>query len=228
MFHHFLNLFIDNSCYGCGQALIGQEKAVCLSCLSQLQETHFHLSPSENEVFYRLGGRVPIHGATSLYFFDKKGTTQRLIQALKYKDAPQLGVFLGKCLGETIADSPFMTGNETIVPVPLHPRRQLERGYNQAAEIAKGLAETTGLPLESKLLRRRFWTKTQTRKKGDERWQNVKSAFEPNPSQPRELLLVDDVITTGATLVACIKALMKTEHPPHRIAVASIAMARNH
>ena len=228
MFQDFLNLFIDTSCYGCKQPLTSQEKAVCLSCLGRLQETYFHLTPVENEAYYRLAGRVPMDGATSLFFFDKKGTIQELISVLKYKNAPQLGQFLGKYLAETLQSSSFLTGKEMILPVPLHPRRELTRGYNQAEEIAKGLATVSGLPISRKLLRRRFSTKTQTKKKGEDRWENVKSAFESVPHLPDEVLLIDDVITTGATLVACIQAMVTAPKPPQRIVVASIAMARSH
>jgi ComF family protein len=229
MLRDLRSLFVSDTCYACDRTLVSQERYVCLSCLSQLQETGFHAHPTDNELYRRLGGRVPLAGATSLYFFDKGGKLQALIQALKYHDAPQLGRFLGRELGERLAQSEFATEAEVLVPVPLHPSKQRQRGYNQAERIARGMAEVLGLPLRSDLLRRSRKTEAQARRAGTARWENVSGAFTARLPLPTGLILVDDVITTGATLEACIQALMASQEPaPPLIKVASLGLARSH
>jgi ComF family protein len=206
--------------------LIQQEKLICFDCLSQMEKTGFHLCPSQNELFYRLAGRVPILGATSLYYFDKKGRLQQLIKALKYKDAPHLATRLGHLLGFELRDSAFSQNLEAIIPVPLHRNKKISRGYNQADYFARGLAASLNLPLDTQSLIRKKATLTQTRKNAEARWETVGEAFYCKSPVARHVLLVDDVITTGSTLVACIHALMTSPEPPESIQIASIGMAR--
>ncbi len=220
------SLFFSQSCYGCDQQLIRQEKLICFDCLSQMEKTGFHMQPEQNELFYRLAGRVPMEGATSLYFFDKKGRLQQLIKALKYKDAPHIGLRLGQLLGHELADSAFMEAVETIIPVPLHRSKKIRRGYNQAEFLARGLASWLEKEVDTSSLIRQFATLTQTRKNAEARWENVGGAFLCKKSIPQHILLVDDVITTGSTLVACIQALISAPEPPLSIRIASIGMAR--
>jgi ComF family protein len=220
------SLLFSQTCYGCEQMLIQQEKLICFDCLSQMEKTNFHLQQEQNELFYRLAGRVPISGATALYFFDKKGRLQRLIKALKYQDAPHLGTRLGHLLGYELQDSSFIQNTDTIIPVPLHRNKKIARGYNQAEFIAKGIAESLNLKVDTQALVRKKATLTQTRKNAEARWENVGEAFACKSSVGQHILLVDDVITTGSTLVACIHALMASSTPPESIQIASIGMAR--
>ncbi len=226
MFRSLSHLLIDQSCYSCTRWLTAQEQFVCLHCHSQLQLTRFHENPTDNELYFRLAGRIPLAGATSLCYFDKKGRLQRLMQALKYQEAAPLGPYLGNLLGEELRDSAFAAQVDAVLPVPLHWRKQLSRGYNQAALIAQGLCEYLTLPLHTDLLLRKRSTATQARQAGASRWLNVSSAFHCDQPLPASILLIDDVITTGATLEACIRALMASPQPPKQIRVASIGMAR--
>lgn len=226
MLKDLAHLLIDQSCYGCQRWLTQQETHVCLHCLGQMQPTDFHQSPTDNELYFRLAGRVPLHGATAQWFFDKKGRLQKIMQALKYQDAPHLGPVLGRQLALSLIDSDFIREVDAIVPVPLHWRKQLKRGYNQAKLIGDGLGERLSLPMRTDVLLRTQATQTQARKAGLSRWLNVQSAFVSPAPSPRSVLLIDDVITTGATLEACIKALMKGPTPPEEIRVASIGMTR--
>lgn len=229
MLRDLLRLFVSNPCQGCGQALTAAEPWICLNCLGQMEATGFQYSPQANDLYYRLAGRIPLEGAASLYYFDKGGRLQRIIKALKYANLPELGVHLGQLAGEQWKGSPFLAQTELLVPMPLHPWRQRQRGYNQSEEIAKGLSDVLGLPVDNSLVRRIRRTKTQTRKSAAARWANVKEAFEATPNAAgRRLLLVDDIITTGSTLEACIKALYASEVPPAAVSVCSIGLARGH
>ena len=223
-----LHLLVSRSCYGCGEELIQQEAYICYRCLSQIQQTHFQHQPQENELYYRLAGRVPLAGAYSHFYFDKQGRLQEIIRQLKYKHAPQLGVFLGECMGDYLQESTFFTGQETLMPVPLHPRRKMKRGYNQANQIAKGLALELGLSIDEHTLIRKKRTITQTQTGREQRWENVSQAFLCKKTPPRHVVLVDDVITTGATLEACIRTLYASPNPPESVKIVSVGMARKH
>jgi ComF family protein len=226
MFQNLLELFVSNTCYSCDRQLIQQEQWVCFHCLSQIEQTHFHQVPQQNELYYRLAGRIPLEGAAALFFFDKKGRLQQLIQALKYQNSPQLGEGLGKLLGAQIKGSDFAQDLQAIIPVPLHYRKHISRGYNQAAYIARGISQVLDLPVKEGVLKRHRFTQSQTRKQAEARWDNVKSAFRCAQGLEQHLLLVDDVITTGATLVACGQTLLAAPRPPRSLRIASIAMAR--
>jgi ComF family protein len=226
MIQHLVNLFVDNSCYSCNEALSKQEKFICLGCLSQMEETRFHQNPTENELFYRLAGRIPLHGAAGLFYFSKGGRLQTIIRHLKYKGAPDLGVFLGRYYGCILKNAAFMEGIDAIVPVPLHRSRMLQRGYNQAEKIGLGLGMELNLPVITSQLHRRRQTLTQTRKGSLNRWGNVEDAFRTKGKLPPGVLLVDDIITTGSTLEACVRALMSAEKPPQRVSILGIGVAK--
>ncbi len=227
MWKDFLALFISTSCYSCERELSSQENCVCLNCYSQIERTYFESSPLENELFMRLAGRIPLKAAVSLFYYDKKGTLQKLIQSLKYKDTPQLGVALGSFMGAQLKGSELMEGVEGIVPVPLHWRRKVQRGYNQAERLAKGMSEVLDIPVVEHKLQRITGTTTQTAKQKGERFSNVANRFKLKDSLPSSILLVDDIITTGSTIEACAKAILK-DQPETEIRIASLGMARKH
>lgn len=226
MFQDLLNLIFADGCYACGNELNKNEECVCMSCVLKMEETQQVKKPKDNELYYRFAGKVPITGASSLFYFDKFGKLQKLLHALKYKDSPQVGVYLGKFLGEVLVENNFLNGIETLVPVPLHKRKEIQRGYNQSEKIAQGLSQVSGIPINTQLIQRKQFTETQTRKNALSRWLNVSEAFALEGEVPQGILLIDDVITTGATLEACIKALCAGGKIPSEIKVASIAMAR--
>jgi ComF family protein len=172
-------------------------------------ETGFQKHP-DNPVSRILWGRIPIEGATALYYYRKKGSIQKLIRLLKYKGHREVGIFLGHLLGNAIAGDPKFRKIETIFPVPLHPKKMKIRGYNQAALIAEGMGEILERPVEYNALIRKKATSTQTKKSRYTRWENVEDIFQLNPAMkevPKHVLIVDDVITTGATMEACLQVL---------------------
>ncbi len=222
-----LHLLFPQNCPGCDNALGRGEHAVCMHCLLELEETNFHKLPADNELYYRLAGRVPLAGASAYYYFDKRGRFKKIIQALKYGNRPQVGKALGAMYGERLAGEAHLQRVDAIVPVPLHRSRFAERGYNQSEMIALGLGKSLGIKVDARSFVRNAKTDTQTKKSQTERWENVQSVFGLRQPLGGHLILVDDVITTGATLEACIRSLYAQPEPPLSIQILALGMARH-
>ena len=222
----FLSLFYQRLCNGCGRPLFSSEEVICTRCLFKLPQTNFHLH-KDNPVSKIFWGRVPLYSATSFLFFNKGGIVQNLMHRLKYKNRPGVGIYLGKQFGFQLADSPLYKDVDFIVPVPLHPKKERIRGYNQSAMIAAGLEKSMKAVAVTDNLIRKIHTSSQTKKSRYSRWENVKGIFElKNRAQftHKHILLVDDVITTGATLEACCETLLQV--PGIKLSVASLAYAQ--
>ena len=204
-FQDFVSLVFPNYCLGCEGSLVKGEKLICTRCISQMPQTNYHLDDN-NPLWNRLSSRVQLQHAMALFRFSKSGRVQNLLHALKYKNQPELGIMLGNVYGDRMIDANLAGAYDLIIPVPLHPSRKRKRGYNQSAKFAEGLAQKLGIPFSDDLLRRKVKTETQTRKTKLNRWQNVAEVFEIKSQdliQGKKILLVDDVVTTGATLEAC-------------------------
>ena len=225
MWKDFVSLFVSQSCYGCGNELISQERYICLKCLSQIPDTTFYQNFNQNELYFRFAGKVPVSGAASLFYFDKRGRLQSILKKLKYERAPHIGYFLGEYYGELLSETAFVSGLNAIIPVPLHKSKMISRGYNQSEMIARGLSKSLSIPINTRLLKRSRKTAVQARERGVERWRNVANAFKLTGNLPDNILLVDDVITTGSTMEACIRACLQA-NDAIQIKVASIAMTR--
>ena len=206
-----VGLFYPSVCAACGNSLFQWEKTVCTRCRSLLPKTGYELHEGNPlaQLFY---GKVRLQAVTACYFFSKEGKVQHLIHELKYKNNPEAGVFLGQQLGKTLREAPLFQGLDYLIPVPLHPKKEKERGYNQSLMIAQGVAEVINVPVGKSFLTRTVNTATQTHKSKEERWQNVKGIFELHQAERlcgKYVLLIDDVLTTGATLEACALTLSK-------------------
>jgi ComF family protein len=224
-FHDLLDLFYPRLCLACSTALPVGEEGICVFCRHKLPQTDYHLVP-DNPFSERFWGRLPLHSAASLYHFNKGGRVQQLIHQLKYHHQTEIGIQLGRIHGRDLRKSPAFSGVELILPVPLHPRKYHQRGFNQSDCYARGLAESMEVDWSSDYLYRKSYTKTQTAKSRLERFENVQAVFglkKADELQHRHVLLVDDVITTGATLEACGQHLLQV--PGLKLSMATIAFA---
>jgi len=221
----FIELIYPRTCGACNIPLLKGEQIICTHCLAELPYTYYH-KDKDNPVAQLFWGRVPLQAATSLLYFHKKGRTQHLLHLLKYKGRKDIGIFLGQLLGNQLKDNDDFKTVDAIIPIPLHPKRQKQRGYNQAECIAIGISQSMNIPIETKLVIRNTETKTQTKKSRTERWENVAQVFslqQQYATEGKHYLLVDDVVTTGATLEACAQVLLTI--PNSKVSIASIAKA---
>ena len=199
------------------------EQLLCVSCRSDLPETNFS-EWQENMVERSFYGRIPIENATSLLYFNKKGNVQKLIHELKYRDNEEIGNFIGNWLGDNMVQSKRFDEVDCIIPVPLHSKKLRQRGYNQVTKFGKSLSEKLQIPFMDDVLLRKTYAKTQTIKQKEERIQSIEGIFglsDKNKIQNKHVLLIDDIITTGATIEACCLALK--EIPSVRISLATMA-----
>ena len=224
-FEDFLSLFYPKLCLSCRENLPIQQKTLCLKCQFRLPKTNFHLE-KENPFTQRFYGRIDLYSGAALYYFTKAGLTQQLIHELKYNGKKSIGYQLGQLYGSQLLASPHFHSVDLIIPVPLHPRRERQRGYNQSDQFASGLSDTMQRPWSRKYLYRKVATTTQTKKSQLERFTNVASAFDLRDGaklKDLHILLVDDVLTTGATLEACAQVLLNAA--PKHLSLATIAIA---
>lgn len=210
-FREFVNLFYPRLCLLCEGALVRGEDLLCTNCQATLPHTYLHEQRSEI-LFRKLRSSLPIEHVLAYLLYQKSGSTQKLLQLIKYKNYPELANLIGRHFGSRLQASGMEKKFDYIIPVPLHSRKQRQRGYNQSERFAEGLAESLHLPLATNWLLRTKESATQTRKSRLDRWINVADIFvvaAPEKVKGKRILLVDDVVTTGATLEACGNVLLK-------------------
>lgn len=220
---NIFELFFPRRCVGCEKELMSTEKIICTFCECQLLPTSFCKIP-KNELEESFYGRIPVRSGAALFYFTKGGVVQQLIHHLKYKNRQDIGIFTAEWLAKNIKKSGRFESVDIIVPVPLQKEKLRKRGYNQVAEFGKTLTKEMKCEYNDDVLKRINTKKSQTHKNRMERWENVKNAFSnTNPSffDNKHILLVDDVVTTGATLEACYFALSKSKNI--KISIATIA-----
>ena len=209
-----VDLFYPRICVCCEENLLDQEQIICLSCRFDLPVVD-NLDFITNPMSKIFEGRILLERGASFLYYRETGKTKRLIHELKYKRNQNIGVFIANWFGKTLVKSEQFKGLDYIIPVPLHKRKLKKRGYNQLTTFGKQLGELLEIEYNDKFLKRVSFTKTQTRKKRLDRFQNTDSKFvleKPNLLTNKHILLIDDVVTTGATLEACFKELMKAEN----------------
>ncbi len=223
MIRDCLHLFFPRICPACHGALQHHERVICFTCRVSLPQTGYHLHP-DNPIARLFWGRIPIHTAASYYFFKKSGKVQQLLHELKYGNQPEIGEEIGLSYGAELLKSPLFSDADLIIPVPLHAERLASRGYNQSETFANGLARGMRNQAVNDLLIRNLHTESQTKKSRFARWENVQEAYaviRPERLINKHVLLVDDVITTGATIEACASRLFMAGVA--KLTIASIA-----
>lgn len=221
---HITHLIFPRYCASCEIALGFHELSICTTCLSRLPRARIH-EDRGNKIERLFWGRCNVHMATSFLRMTRKGMAQRLIHELKYENNPHVGETLGKLLGGELKKSPSWADVDALIPVPLHPKKELERGYNQSFKIAIGMTQTMGVPTLSKAIQRKIYTQSQTKKSRMSRWENVEDIFQLNVDalqSYKHVIVVDDVITTGSTIEACVQTIHQELNI--KVSVVSLAM----
>ena len=220
-----IGLLFPHLCNACGNPLVHSENQICIKCLYDLPFTDYHIH-AENRVARQLWGRVPLHAAMAMLYFKKGAKVQNLIHNLKYNSKTEVGIILGKLLGERLKSSPIYQDVDLIIPVPLHRKKIRLRGYNQCTFIAEGISQTMNISFTENALLRNVATESQTKKGRYTRYENMLEVFSisnPKDILNKHVLLIDDVITTGATLEACANILLT--NGAAKVSIAAIAFA---
>lgn len=222
-FMALVGCFVPRYCVVCKSRLADTEQILCSQCLCTL--SYSHITNYEDNVAARLfWGRIPLERAYFHFYYRHDAPSKNLLMALKYGHLPDIGVLMGKIIANELSKTDFFQDIEAIVPVPLHWLRRLERGYNQSEQLAKGIEEITGIKTDEKVVRRRQYTFSQSKKSVRERAENMKNKFESRKVCYKHILLVDDVQTTGATLISLAEAILK-ENPNIKISILTLAKA---
>ena len=210
----FLHILFPHVCSGCGSDIISRESLLCMRCMAEMPETHFHMH-ANNPIEKKFWGKLPLVSATAQYYFSKESLIQHLMHQLKYKGNKELGWQLGRLMGSDLLQSNRFKDMEALIPLPLFAAKEKRRGYNQSTILCEGMAEVMGVKILRNVILRKQHTETQTKKGRIERWLNMEGKFEltqPEKIQDKHVLLVDDIITTGATLEACGQELMRADN----------------
>ena len=208
-----LSLLFPKLCLACDQPLVDDDAYICLQCETKLPETDFW-QRKENPFLQRFAYDARIESAAALYQYAKGTGVQNLIHKIKYKDQREVALQLGRLLGDKIITSEFFKNIDFIIPVPMHPRKERERGFNQAAVLAQGISEKNGWRIDNSILKKVKYTHVQAQSNYSERLQNVFEAYQcvnATPCKNKKILIVDDVATTGATLQTCVDAILEKE-----------------
>ena len=216
-------LYFPKNCPACGRPLRLFGANICGRCSQNLPETHFFEAPNNpiEKIFY---GRLPISAGAAAWYFHKNSALQALLFQLKYKSNKEVGLFIGKQMGALLAASERFASIDALIPVPLHPQAHSKRGFNQAAIICEGIGQVWHKPVLTSAIARIKHTSTQTKQTRAERWDNMENAFtinDPSAIAGKHLLLIDDVITTGATIEACGKKLLTIKNVSVSVAAAA-------
>ncbi|MEI9944076.1 MAG: ComF family protein [Chitinophagaceae bacterium] len=209
----FLHLFFPHICAGCGNDVLDKESTLCIRCIAALPVTYFELHPG-NPIEKKFWGRLPLKNATAQYYFTGESLIQYLVHQFKYKNKKELGWQLGRMMGNALKQSGRFDA-DALIPLPLFPDKERKRGFNQSFILCQGIAEYLHIPILQNVIIRPQHTETQTRKGRIERWKNMEGKFvlaDHSAIAGKHVLLVDDVITTGATLEACGSELLKAEN----------------
>ena len=227
MFQTLINVLFPKICLGCNTLLLSNENVICTVCRHEIPLTNHYLNP-DNEGMKKFYGKVPVEFCSTFIYFQKKGIVQEMIHNLKYRGHEEIGTLLGEWSAEDLKTLPISKSFDEIIPVPLHKRRLRKLGYNQVTTFGKALSDNLKIPFNDKLLSRIVFSKTQVRKNLLGRTDVKENIFEANFTEKdnnKHFLLIDDVLTTGSTLEACSRALLKI--PGVKISIVCMAMSHS-
>ena len=222
-FNGFTHLFFPHICEGCGTDVLNHDSILCAACHEQLPVTGF-IETAGNLVEKKFYGQLKAEAAGAAYYFTREGMLQHLIKQLKYHGNKEVGFYLGRQLGNYLMRTSRFNDVDVIIPLPLNPRKEKKRGYNQAAVIAEGINSIWPKPVNTKAVERRIFTETQTQKDRISRWQSMRNVFAITGGPAlanKNILLVDDIITTGATLEACGEKILQV--PGTKLFITTVA-----
>lgn len=219
------HLIYPNTCLACTKELASTENQLCSICLSNLSLTNFQHYEEPTQMDKLFWGRVEVSKTYAHFFFEKNKASQDILFGLKYKGNKTVGFHFGQETGKAISNQSAFSNANAIIPVPLHPKKEFKRGYNQSEIIAKGISKETGIPISLDVIKRSSYSETQTKKDRFERWDNVSNIFTVSDKihNLNHIILVDDVITTGSTLEAIILAL-RDKNPKLSVSVVTLAI----
>lgn len=227
MFENLINVLFPKVCSGCSNHLLSNENVICTICRHEIPLTNHHLNP-ENEAIKKFYGKIPVEFASTLVYFHKKGIVQEMIHNLKYRGHEEIGAVLGEWQAENLKTLLITNSFDEIIPVPLHKKRLKERGYNQVSSFGLALSKKLKINYNPNILSRSVYSKTQVKKNLLNRTEVLEHIFEVNFSEKdydKHFLLIDDVLTTGSTLEACGRELLKI--PGAKISVVCMAMSHS-
>lgn len=223
-----LDLISPRLCVVCGNRLTVTEETLCSKCYLHLPRTDFDHDLYENVMAKLFWGQIAIEKATALFYYEPHAETANILYELKYKNHPEIGVVMGRMMAKELMKSGLFEDIDALVPVPLAKKREHERGYNQSLELAKGVSEVTHLPIANQVVRRTKFVDSQTHRGRWERNENVENVFElvdGDSLSGKHVLLIDDVVTTGATIIACAQEMQKASNV--RISVLALGFAKS-
>ena len=224
----WLDTFMPRQCKLCGCRLAEDEQTLCLACSRKLPLTDDYLSPYDNNTARLLWGRMPVERATALTYYYPESFCALLMYKLKYGSQPDIGEWLGAYMANSFMPYALFDDIDIIVPLPIHKRRERERGYNQSHEIARGIGDISNIEVCNNIVERSRYTMSQTKLTHADRTKNVVNAFtllRPDAIEGKHVLLVDDIITTGATIAACANVLAEAEDV--KISVMTVGRTHN-
>lgn len=222
-----LHVLYPQNCLICQHEFNQSRLAICPVCISELSYTNFEDYSEATNLDKLFWGRVNLSGTYALLRFKQQSSTQRILHELKYSNNPEIGLHFGRELGTILKQLPAFSDMDALIPVPLHPKKEFIRGYNQAEVICRGIAETSGISLRKDLLKRTAFTESQTKKSRTSRWDNMQDRFALRTQKAHSLshlVVVDDVVTTGSTLETCVR-ILQDRFPETKISIAALAVA---
>ncbi len=223
--NNFSHLLYPHNCEGCGTDVLNDDSYLCAKCMHDMPVTGF-VANADNPVEQSFYGRLKVEAAASGFYFHKDGLVQHLVTLLKYKNNQEMGIYLGKLIGNQLSTINRFDDVDVLVPLPLNNRKEAKRGYNQSTLICEGISQTWSKPICTDAVERTIFTQSQTNKTRIDRWQNMEGVFalaNADSIASKHVLLIDDIMTTGATLEACGYEILQA--PNTKLSIITVAFA---